>query len=536
MRTIKEWYELLPQSIKEKAIDNIVIQRSVEYLNGYHAETLKDAVNCFTWSSTIQGQEYWSMVYEDCKFDIYSPSIVYSSSFLRMLRTICETSQVAQILKMKQYSTHTDFANYITMRGEMGSYLPNGRQHKITDDGKWSRDGRQEMKIAKLARKLIKQSYLDDLTDADFEKFTNCVKSYISMIGDEDGNGKKIELRLINGTKIYDAYYEDNYSSILGKETNLWGSCMRHESCQNYLDIYVDNTDACQLLIAEDKEGLILGRALVWKLDDGRVAMDTIYAHESIKESFVNYAIEHGWYYKSSQSCHHHSFDRFDGKFNEDASRKESRVTLKHFRYSEFPYMDSLYNLSDTGVLSNHEFTCNYKILRDTGGGYEDGGMIECEWTGRWICEDDSTYIEYERPNGQHFEGRVSDDEVVYTADEQYVLCVDAVEEYSTGSWYLRNSDEICSVPSRDEYRLIDDCMYSDYLHEWILSEEALETGDGKIMHMDSVFECCIDGEVYDECDCMSDIIDGVEYRYYTGNQEQFFEKFKLVTNETGVN
>jgi hypothetical protein len=152
------------------------------------------------------------------------------------------------------------------------------------------------------------------------------------------------------------------------------------------------------------------------------------------------------------------------------------------------------------------------------------------------VDEDETTYVDYERPNGQQFDGRVCDDEVVYTIDEDYVLAVDAVEEYSTGNWYIRNDERICHVPSRDEYRLIEDCTYSDFSHEWILSEEAVETGDGKIMHEDEVFECCVDGKMYDDDDHMTEEIDGILYRFYQGNEEQFLEQFNQVTNETRVN
>jgi hypothetical protein len=535
MKTIKEWYQLLPQAIREKATDNYIIQWSIEMYETSTTESLVDAINSFTWSETSQGQEYWSTIKQSCRYDVYCKGITMSSSFIRMLRSIENTSDVARLLLTPQYTTHTEFADYITMRTDMGSYLPHGREHKVNDAGKWSRDGRQEIKIAKLARKVLRQSYIDTLTEADFEKFSNCVKSYISLIGDEDGGGKKLELRLIDGDDIYDAYDADNYSTILGKDSNLWGSCMRHEECRDWLSIYADNKEVCQLLIAEDSEKKILGRAIVWKLDDGRVAMDTIYSPDSIRESFYNYAVANEWYYKSSQSCHHHEFDRFNHSHAPIMSRPV--VSLKNHDFDYYPYMDSLYYLSSDGRLSSEQFSGDkFYILRQTDGGHEQGGYIECEWTGRMVDEDETTYVDYERPSGHMFMGRVCDDEVVYTIDEDYVLAVDAVEEYSTGNWYIRNDERICHVPSRDEYRLIEDCTYSDFSHEWILSEEAVETGDGKVMHEDEVFECCVDGKMYDDDDHMTEEIDGILYRFYQGNEEQFLEQFNQVTNETRVN
>lgn len=536
MKTIKEWYNLLPDAIKEKAIENILSQHSTLVYENLECESLKDAINYFYWERTSQGHEYWRCIADECRDNRYAKNITFSSSFIAMLRKIEQSSDIARLLLSSQYTCHTDFADYITMRGEMATYLPNGREHKITESGKWSRDGRQEMKIGKLARKILRQSYIDSVSDADFEKFTNCVKSYISLIGDEDGIGKKLELRLINGSRITDAYCEDNYSSVLGRDSNLWGSCMRHEECADWLSIYEDNTDVCQLLIAEDTDGMILGRAIVWKLVDDRYAMDTIYAPESIKETFINYAIKEGWIYKSSQSCHHNCFDRKDGKFDETLSRTKFMVQLTHYTYDSYPYMDTLYYLDTNGILCNHELSGDYKILRQTDGGHEQGGMIECEWTGRWISEEESTYLEYERPNGNYFEGRVYDGEVVEDAHGDFVLSCDVVEEYRTGRWYLKNDEDICRVPSREEYRLKEECIYSHELSEWILGDDAVETGDGKIIHQDEAEKCYIDGKMYDDDNMMTEVIDGMVYRFYEGNKEQFFEQFKIEKHETGVN
>lgn len=537
MKTIKEWYQLLPQAIKEKAISNYLVQRGIDAYENTIADSLRDAVNFFTWNGTPEGHEYWSAVREDCREDEYLKAITMSSSFIKMLRSIENSSDIARLMLTPKYTTNTDFADYITMRGDMGSYLPNGREHKTNDAGKWSREGRQEMKIGKLARKLLRQSYIDTLTDADFEKFTNCVKSYISLIGDEDGDGKKLELRLIEGDDIYDAYDADNYSTILGKDSNLWGSCMRHEECRDWLSIYADNKKVCQLLIAEDTDKKILGRAIIWKLDDGRVAMDTIYSPDSIRETFFNYAIKEGWYYKSSQSCHHHNFDRFNGEHNQDSNFDRAIVTLMRHNYDLYPYMDSLYYLSSDGKLSNEMFTGDkFYILRDTGGGYERGGYVECEWSGNMVDEEETTYVDYERPNGQHLDGRIHDELLVYSVDDEYILSIDAVEEYSTGNWYIRNDERIVHVPSRDEYRLIEECTFSDYANQWILTEEAVETADGHIIHEDDAIVCCVDGLTYDEDNMMTEIIDGITYKFYEDNQEQFLEQFKQVTNETGVN
>jgi len=200
-----------------------------------------------------------------------------------------QDSNVANAL-LRDSQTHTTFANYITMRGELCSYLPNGREHTLNENGKWARNGRQDMKVGKMAKNLLTELAIsrNNIEATDFEKFTNLVKSYISVIGDEDGEGKKITFDVINGDKIYDAYLVDNYSSVLGTDTNLFNSCMRYDSCRDYLDIYVDNVEVVSLLVAHDCNSKVLGRAILWVMHDGKKAMDTIYAHESLTNSFIH--------------------------------------------------------------------------------------------------------------------------------------------------------------------------------------------------------------------------------------------------------
>jgi len=147
MKTIKEWFQLLPQAIRDKAAINYIIQKGADSYENHTAESLKNAVDSFVWSETTEGQDYWYTIKQSCNGDQYCQGITMSSSFIKMLRSIENSSDIARLLLTPMYTTITDFADYITMRGDMGSYLPNGREHKTNDEGKWSRDGRQEMKI-----------------------------------------------------------------------------------------------------------------------------------------------------------------------------------------------------------------------------------------------------------------------------------------------------------------------------------------------------------------------------------------------------
>ena len=264
MKTIIEWLGMLPEPMKSQAFENAIEQRRMDIFNG-KVISLSRAINdIMTWSDTLQGEEYWSMIHDACDNhdNIFKPPVSYSSSMRNMLKSMRNESIVAMKLLCTNH-THTDFANYITMRGEMCSYLPNGREHVLNDNGKWARNGRQDMKPIKMARNLLHENIADEISATDYEKFSNLIKSYIAVMGDEDGEGKKMNFKVIQGEAIIDYYHGDNYSTLLGTDTNLFGSCMRHGECVEWLEIYSMNTDNVSMLVALDNNDKVLGLSLI---------------------------------------------------------------------------------------------------------------------------------------------------------------------------------------------------------------------------------------------------------------------------------
>lgn len=530
MKRIIEWYSLLPEPIKSQAFENAITSNDVDIFNR-EARTMHDAINvAFTWSSTPQGSEFWLKIteqWDDVNETLRIP-LIFSSSMRTMLLSMRGESQVAMAL-LRDEVTNTNFANYVTMRGELCSYLPNGREHVVNDMGKWARNGRQDMKCAKMAKNLINESNANDIGAVEFEKFSNLVKSYISVIGDEEGEGKKIIFEVVNGRKIYDAYLVDNYSKILGTDTNLFNSCMRHEECQSYLDIYVDNVEVVSLLVANDSNNKVLGRAILWTMDDGKKAMDTIYAHESLTNSFIQWAHENNYYYKSRQSCHHDDFDKHltDGYINRPC------VILKKYDYSEYPYMDTLSILEDNQLRSENT-TNEYRTLKSTDGSYEDCNRNvydvynQCE-----IDEDDARYIDYTRPNGYSIDGYVSVDDLTDIAHGGWVLSCDCVEV--DGEDYLKDDDSICYIESRRSWHLVDDCIEDnngDMIHVDDSVELCRDVYSDEHAHEDNATRCIIDGEYY-----LNEVMIKVNGdMMYEGNQEHYrliLENLNTIYNAT---
>jgi hypothetical protein len=520
MRTILQWFNELPEPYRTEAIDNV---RAINE-DGLSFETnkLSRAIDTsFTWANTPQGHAYWSglctryALAEDAadaemreiereerkrlELERREKMVTFSSSMNDMLVELANYSEVAN--RMLNNSDKDLFCNYVTMRGEMCSYLPKGKSHIVTDSGRWAREGRQEIKPAKLARKIISSD--DNLTDKDFETFNNMVRAFIGINGDEDGEGKTLSVEVVSGEDIRKAYLEDNYSNLADSGSNLWGSCMRYDKCQDYFDIYVDNN--VKLLIAKDVFGKIVGRALLWECINGRKAMDTIYSPENVRQVFINWAIENKHYYKSSQSCHHHYFDMFDG---DRCDCWDADVQLACATFDEYPYMDSLRFLNeDNKILSNNDSIDWTHCLRDTGGGYESNRQtVYDEYDEEDIDEEDSVFLDY-RTDEVSWCGTTHTDNTTRVEDGYRVLDDHAMEV--DGRHYVQGSDLIVYVESHGEYYRRCDTV---------------ETYDGDIIHEDDAVECAHTGNTYYEGD-MKEVSDGVFVHY--DSVEDYLEQLK---------
>jgi len=137
MKTIIEWYSLLPEPLKSQAFENAMSQQQVDIFTRIEP-TMFDAINiAFTWDNTYQRSDYWLRITEQWDNDTNTLRVplTFSSSMRTMLLSMRQDSNVANAL-LRDSQTHTTFANYITMRGELCSYLPNGREHTLNENGK----------------------------------------------------------------------------------------------------------------------------------------------------------------------------------------------------------------------------------------------------------------------------------------------------------------------------------------------------------------------------------------------------------------
>ena len=236
---------------------------------------------------------------------------------------------------------------------------------------------RQDITVGRCVRAIMKKTE-DTFTDQEYETFVNLFKSEIDKLND-----KFSYFDIVEGSDIHYWYQYVNYYDRRGTIGNSCMSCASEEM----LEIYTDNNDNVKLVILKSEFDYekIVGRALLWYLNDGKKYLDRIYTiNDSDVQLFREYAKENGWYSKySNQSTS-------DGRAiapNGDIEHLTLVVTLNKKTYDEYPYLDTLKYLFN-GKLYNEKKSDGI-LLEDTEGGFiDDNDCDVCGGTGRVSCYD----------------------------------------------------------------------------------------------------------------------------------------------------
>ena len=194
------------------------------------------------------------------------------------------------------------------------------------------------------------------MSDSDIEDFVNKIVGYLKA----NSSGEDTATEIVNGEDIRFWYDRRNYQNTVGE---LGNSCMSYQECQWFLDMYCMNQDKVSMVILRTKEHKLIGRALLWSLDNGRKFLDRVYSIlDSDSVVLHNLALKNGWLYKNR------NHQVMDGK-NEYGRRLA--VTLQNHEFDYYPYLDTLKYLSWDGVLSDDvDSDEEHKYLDQTDGGY----------------------------------------------------------------------------------------------------------------------------------------------------------------------
>lgn len=255
---------------------------------------------------------------------------------------------------------------------ELGQGVYNQEKLIIVDERLkevWTKN-RQEVRIGRAIRALLNVAG-ETVLDKDLEVFVNLWKATIDKMND-----RFQYFDVVDGQDIGHWYHYRNYKERSG---SLGSSCMSNVN-HNYFDIYMSNPDVCKLIILRSVEddSLIVGRALLWTLTDGKKFVDRIYTiQDSDVQLFRDYARENGWYTKQYNSSS--DSGRANAPDGTQVDLGKITVDIKAGMYEAYPYLDTLkYFKPREGTLSNvrtgrgDEYT-----LEDTS-----GELWRCEYCG----------------------------------------------------------------------------------------------------------------------------------------------------------
>jgi hypothetical protein len=152
---------------------------------------------------------------------------------------------------------------------------------------------------------------------------------------------------IVEGEQLVFWYHRKNYES----ESGSLGTSCQAVGRADWLEIYSDNPDTVKLLILKsfDNPDKIVGRALLWYLEDGKILMDYTYvSKESDKNVFKELAKSRGYIIKE---------DNYNDTF-------VAYTKIKIEGYESYPSVDTMrYWNRNTGKISNQWFDGSNEII-----------------------------------------------------------------------------------------------------------------------------------------------------------------------------
>jgi len=341
-----------------------------------------------------------------------------------------------------------------TLKDSFISFCPKGKETVLSNCAEfWSKENRQNIKIGRGLKRIVKNLGMQYVTDVQVEELTNKLKAF-SGLG---------SFRTVKGSNIKDWYHEDTYHD---KSGTLNDSCMRYSSCQSYFDIYTSNKECQLLILINDNE--LLGRALLWKHESG-MYLDRIYGTDATIERFKRYAKTHGFNHKKRQS--------FEDKTTwVSPNGKDFEKTFKiHLdaQFSEYPYMDTFSFTDKYGYISNNNEHGEYELNDTDGASEENENRFLCCVNCDYYDEDDMRFID---SIGEwcHF------DNCVYSSSNDCYYLTDDATELHDGTW-VHNDDAYECTETGEYYK----------------EEDVYILQDGNYCHHEHCSECFHDGEFY---------------------------------------
>lgn len=215
----------------------------------------------------------------------------------------------------------------------------------LTEDGKWKKEGRQEMKPGRF---FLYFSPYFRVYDNNF----SCVPNNDTVVGKVLARAAELFVARIKGEnediefKISEDPYDIYITNCDETSYNLCNSCMRPNSahdCRLYAEFY-NYIPELKIVYKKNNYGGLVFRALLWKAkifgtDKEITFLDRVYGTESIVDRMIGIAKENGWYYR------YFSSDRIWNDDTRISLALEVPLPIKAIDYLETvgsPYIDTL--------------------------------------------------------------------------------------------------------------------------------------------------------------------------------------------------
>lgn len=229
--------------------------------------------------------------------------------------------------------------------------------------------------IGRIVNSILKDNNIR-FTDSEVERFVTKFKSVV-----DSERVKDDRVRVIKGDDIIKWYNEDTYASPKGG--TLWNSCMRHDSCSGYFDIYVKNENVSLVILLDDNEELV-ARAILWDNveengEDGKRYLDRIYYLKEENKVFLNEWVKNNL--------------KIDLNYQDGIS--DMSVKLSNVSFSQYPYVDTFrYCSEEESKLYSYD-NVEYNMIFDrTDGEYRgmSGARIWSEYCQAYLSDDDAVW------------------------------------------------------------------------------------------------------------------------------------------------
>lgn len=392
----------------------------------------------------------------------------------------------------------------INSKGAM-TYTPKGRMTATTEDReKWLADNkyRSEIKFGKGLRKIFQHQSIK-IPDDVIEFFANKLKGMYTFTG---------HIKVVSGSSIRKWYDGRNYATY--NTESLGNSCMRHQSCSDYFDIYTENDDKVKMIIALDDENMLIGRAILWNTDSHGLFCDRIYGTQMTINAIMAYAKKLGAYTKYEQSYSDNTLVSTTGESN----TAEITITLENGGFDYYPYMDTLKYTDD--ISDDNEIVLSSEngeyCLESTDGGPNNHFVTLHD--GDRVHEDNARYVER---YGEYYH---CDDTVYSEHHGEDILYSESISIYDGTDYAWNDCDQFKWVEEEEEYYYYDEVVFSEYEGEYLHNYDEcvihgpISTTNSQVIEVDGKSFTCHNNVTIEEL-LREEIISEEEYDNYIENE-----------------